>query len=87
MDDIYELMAYLLSTKYPDIDFEDMSESEIADYFHQHYNINEDDFSNLVYDLLPLCDKTKSELTGNTYSGFGINNMWLINIKLNNEHI
>lgn len=82
MHDVYELMVYLLSIKYPEMDFEEMDESEVASCFYQHYNIDEDDFSSLIYDLLPLCDKAKSELTGNLYSGFGINNMWLIKYKI-----
>jgi hypothetical protein len=78
MDKNYELIIYLLKKHYPERDFEEMDESDVYQFFYDHYNICEEDFDDIIKDLLPLCTIAKSELTDKWYRGFGTENTWLI---------
>lgn len=75
--DIYGLLAYLAEKKEPGVyDLED--NDSLEDFVYDYYMIDVDSFSNLINDLLPLCDKDESPLTGTLYQGFGTDNVWLV---------
>ena len=78
MNDKYELIIYLLSQKLPNINFEDMEESELDEWFFDEFEIREDAFDDLLKVLIPLCTISQSELTDKWYRGFGTENTWLI---------
>lgn len=78
MDDRYELIIYLLSQKLPEVDFEDMEECELDEWFYDEFEIREDAFDNLIKVLIPLCTISQSELTEKWYRGFGTENLWLM---------
>ena len=75
--EIMELLAYLASIKSPgEYDLED--DIELENFLYDHYNIDIESFTELIDDLLPLCDKGISPLTEIAYQGFGKDNVWLI---------
>lgn len=75
--DIYELLAHLAELKEPGVfDLED--EESLEEFIWNNYEINLENFNNLINDLLPLCDKAKSPLTDKLYQGFGTGNYWLV---------
>lgn len=75
-DDLYELLIYLND------DTPDLEESELEDFLFDRYEINIENFRELISDLLHLCSVGKSEITGIEYRGFGINNTWLVKEKI-----
>lgn len=78
MDRNYELILYLLQKHYPNKDFEEMDELDVYQLFYDYYNIIDEDFDNIIRDLLPLCTVAQSPLTQKWYRGFGTENIWLI---------
>ena len=76
--DLYELVLYLAKLKETDIYDDDSGEKDLEEFIYDHYEINIENFGNLIKDLLPLCDKGESPLTNKLYQGFGIDNFWLI---------
>ena len=48
MDKNYELIIYLLKKHYPERDFEEMDESDVYQFFYDHYNICEEDFDDII---------------------------------------
>ena len=62
----------------PDLDDEDLEEGDLERILYNYCDIDLDQFYFLIEKLLPLCEHTKSELTGITYRGFGKDGVWLI---------
>jgi hypothetical protein len=73
MNNIYELIEYLV-----DREFEDDPYGELEDMLYEKYEIDIHQLTGLLDDLLPLCHKEKSELTGITYVGFASPTCWLL---------
>jgi len=78
MNDIYELLAELLTDKHQDFLIEnDYDLSKLEDLLYEEYEISIVNFEKLINDLLPFCIIAKSELTDIIYQGFGHNGVWL----------
>jgi hypothetical protein len=79
--DVYDLIAHLAEQKEPGLhDLED--EEDLSDFIYYEYGIDIEAFVCLVNDLLPLCSIAQSPLTGTWYRGFGTDNIWLFNKKV-----
>ena len=75
--DIYDLLAYLAKKKEPEA-YNIENEESLERFLYDYYNMDLDNFSNLIEDLLPLCDKEESPLTDTLYQGFSADNVWLV---------
>lgn len=64
--DCWQLAAHLCGMD-PD-EVEDVD--DVWDALDEKYDIDRDEFINLICDLVPLIDVGKSELTGKKYKGF-----------------
>lgn len=82
MDRNYELILFLLSKHYPNKDFEEMDEFEVYNWFYDHYGVTDEQFDDLITDLLPLCSEGVSPLTEKRYRGFACYNIWLLNKEI-----
>ena len=72
-DDLFELISFL--TK---LDRDDHDDSDLEDELYRMFEIDIEQFENLIKHLLPLCCIAESPLTGKLYQGFGTENIWLI---------
>lgn len=73
---IDELDLETLAAKLTDIESE--NPHEIYSALNEKYNINEDDFANLIADLFLLLEIGYSALSGNIYIGYADKNSWLV---------
>lgn len=76
--EIYELIEYLAKKSGYCETTDDIPEEDLDDFIQNRYEINLETFSTIINDLLPLCDKGESPLTGKLYQGFGTGRIWLI---------
>lgn len=80
-DDSFELFCKLVG-----LDPEEESSGDIIeDLLYEKYNIEYEDASKLVKDLLPLCGEGGSSISGNYYIGFcdREKDTWLLRTELN----
>ena len=84
MDKNYELIIYLLSQHYRELDLENMDYWDLIELFYEHYGIDDEDFDTLITELLPLCNMAKSHFTDDYYQGFSDSErcLWLRNKKV-----
>lgn len=89
MNDIYKLLLELCKDEIEEykelVEFDphlDFIEEDIEDMLYHFYNINIDEFEQLIEKLLPLCEKDKSPLTEILYRSFATDNHWLIKKKV-----
>ena len=78
--DIYELLLHF--AKQWQYDADDVSEEDLDELIIDRYGIDSETYSRIVKDLLPLCDKAVSPLTGKTYKGFGTDYIWLLKTEV-----
>lgn len=79
--DIYELVAHLAEQKEPGVYDLDDDES-LEEFVYDYYQLDIENFAIILNDLLPLCTIAQSPLTGTWYRGFGTENTWLFNKKI-----
>lgn len=85
MEDIYELALELCKDyiayykEYNEIDDrKNLDESDIHNLVYNTFNIEFNDFEDLINSLIPLTTLGKNPITKKIYQGFGVNNHWLI---------
>ena len=85
MEDIYELALELCKDYIDDYkkcneidDRKNLNESDIHNLVYYTFNIEFNDFEDLINSLIPLAMLGKSPLTEKIYQGFGVNDHWLI---------
>lgn len=79
--DLFDLLSYLADLKCPgEYDLED--EESLESFVWEYYHVDIEDFEDLITDLLPLCTIAQSPLTGIWYRGFGTEDTWLLNKKI-----
>lgn len=84
MDNLFELKLYLISLYEKNIDIDNLDENEINEYIYSLYDLDEESFSNLINDLVPLITIAKSPIFNNiTYKGFANENIWLLKERIN----
>lgn len=77
--EIYELVEHL--AKKAGYCEGEISEEDLEEFVEDRYGVSSETFSKIINDLLPLCDKAESPLTGTLYQGFGTEHVWLLNRK------
>jgi len=63
----------ILATLFPKENFKDEmweNDFDTYDFIYDKYNIDREEFGQLIASLIPLCSRWKSLLTGIEYSGF-----------------
>lgn len=80
--DKFELIAYLAEKKVGPTEYDLTDEDSLVEFLFDHYNIDIESFEVLIDDLLPLCTVAQSPLTDIWYRGFGTNDTWLLNKRI-----